>query len=101
MNNVLYVEDCIVPIFSVPKADDTKIRFLGSGFYIGNEGYLLTCKHVIDSVEKDENLFTYQLGKKRMLELTVIRNQEDMTSHFARVCRLICRPLGILLMRHT
>jgi hypothetical protein len=73
MNNVLYVEDCIVPIISVPKADDTKFRFLGSGFYIGNEGYLLTCNHVIDSARKDENLFTYQLGKKRTLELTVIR----------------------------
>jgi hypothetical protein len=73
MNNVLYVEDCIVPIISVPQADDTKFRFLGSGFYIGNEGYLLTCNHVIDSARKDENLFTYQLGKKRTLELTVIR----------------------------
>ena len=74
MNNVLYVEDCIVPIISVPHAYDTKFRFLGSGFYIGNEGYLLTCKHVIDSAAKDESLFTYQLGKKRTLELTVIRN---------------------------
>lgn len=74
MNGVLYVEDCIVPIISVSKADDTKFRFLGSGFYIGNEGHLLTCKHVIDSVGKDEDLFTYQLGKKRPLELTVIKN---------------------------
>lgn len=74
MNDVLYVEDCIVPIISVPKADNTKFRFLGSGFYIGNEGYLLTCKHVIDSAAKDENLFIYQLGKKRTLELKVIAN---------------------------
>ena len=74
MNSVLYVEDCIVPIISVTHGDDTKFRFLGSGFYIGNEGYLLTCKHVIDSVSKSESLFTYQLGKKRTLELTVVRN---------------------------
>ena len=73
MHSVLYVEDCIVPIISVPHADDTKFRFLGSGFYIGNEGYLLTCKHVIESATKDEGLFAYQLGKKRTLELTVIR----------------------------
>jgi len=76
MNSVLYVEDCIVPIISVPRNDDTKFRFLGSGFYIGNEGYLLTCKHVIDSTLESENLFAYQLGKKRSLELTVIRNSE-------------------------
>jgi hypothetical protein len=74
MSNALYVEDCIVPIISVPQNDDTKFRFLGSGFYIGNAGYLLTCKHVIDSVAKDENVFTYQLRNKRTLELTVIRN---------------------------
>jgi|GEM_PF-6904578 len=62
MNSVLYVEDCIVPIISVPHGDDTKFSFLGSGFYIGNEGYLLTCKHVIDSASKSESLeslFTY------------------------------------------
>lgn len=76
MNNALYVEDCIVPIISVPQADDTQFRFLGSGFYVGNEGYLLTCKHVIDSAGKDESLFSYQLGKKRNLQLTVIRNSE-------------------------
>jgi hypothetical protein len=73
MNKVLYVEDCIVPIISVAHADNTKFRFLGSGFYIGNQGYLLTCNHVIESAAKDESLFTYQLGKKRTLELTVIR----------------------------
>jgi hypothetical protein len=76
MNSVLYVEDCIVPVISVPRGDDTKFRFLGSGFYIGNAGYLLTCKHVVDSVIDDETLFAYQLGKKRTLELIIIRSSE-------------------------
>jgi S1-C subfamily serine protease len=84
MKDVLYVEDCIVPIVAVPYAEGTKCRFLGSGFYIGNEGYLITCKHVIDSALKDESLFTYQLGKKRTLELTVIRKSSTYDISFCR-----------------
>ncbi len=76
MSNVLYVEDNIVPIVSIPQVDDSKFKFLGSGFYIGNEGYLLTCKHVIASIVEGENLFAYQLGKKRELALTVIRSSK-------------------------
>ena len=94
MNNVLFVEDCIVPIISVPQADDTKFRFLGSGFYIGDEGYLLTCKHVIDSAAKDENLFTYQLGKKRILELTVIRNSKRYDISLCRSRAWYTEPLA-------
>ena len=69
METEIYVEDIIVPIIAFPINDDTVFRFLGSGFFIDSNGYLLTCKHVIDSVGKDEKLFAYQFGaKKRELE---------------------------------
>lgn len=76
MDQPLYVEDIIVPLISVPKNNNSLFRYLGSGFYIGNEGYLLTCNHVVDSIKQNENLFAYQLGKKRNLKLAVIQKSK-------------------------
>jgi len=75
MENQIYVEDIIVPIIAFPKNDDTAFRFLGSGFFINNDGYLLTCKHVTDSVKEGEKLFAYQYGsKKRELDLNIVKS---------------------------
>ena len=77
MKSTLYVEDVIVPIIAVPKTNETIFRFLGSGFYIGHQGYLLTCKHVIESIGENDTLFAYQLGRTRELELKLITNSKN------------------------
>jgi len=69
----VYVEDVIVPMIAVPKVEDGLFTFLGSGFFIGNEGYLLTCGHVSDSLGESERLCAYQLGKRRVMEVAIIK----------------------------
>jgi hypothetical protein len=73
MEEELYVEDIIVPIYITPKKDETKFAFLGTGFYIDKNGHLLTCRHVADNLDNSHRLFAYQIGKRKDLELTVLR----------------------------
>ncbi|HED00210.1 MAG TPA: serine protease [Proteobacteria bacterium] len=72
MEEILYVEDVIVPLIAIPENAANKFRFLGTGFYIDEKGYLITCRHITDAVNENERLFTYQLGKRRELELKLI-----------------------------
>lgn len=71
MKQMLYVKDVIVPLIAIPKSDESEFRFVGSGFYIGGNGHLVTCRHVIDALNEDEVLCAYQLGKRRELELAI------------------------------
>ncbi len=73
METDLYVEDVIVPLIAIPKMDDGKFRFLGTGFYFDQSGHLLTCRHVVDGASENDRFCAYQIGKKRELELDIIR----------------------------
>lgn len=72
MKEELYVEDVIVPLLAIPKSDESKRRFMGSGFYVDGNGHLVTCRHVVDQLNVDEILCAYQLGKRKELELRII-----------------------------
>jgi hypothetical protein len=76
MKKTLYVEDVIVPLIAIPKSDENKFRFLGTGFYIDNKGYLVTCRHVVDALNENERLLSYQLGHKKELELQIITKSD-------------------------
>ena len=77
MEDTQYVEDVIVPLLAISKNDNGKFRFLGTGFYIDNNGYLVTCKHVVETVTEEEKVISYQLGKKRETEIEIIRNSDQ------------------------
>lgn len=89
MEDDLYVEDIIVPLFVTPKNDPEKFRFLGTGFYVDNNGYLVTCKHVTDSVDQGEILYAYQLGIKQQLQLELIKNSPK---YDLSLCKNIASP---------
>lgn len=76
MEKSLYIEDIIVPLIAMPRNNNNKFQFIGSGFYIDKKGYLITCQHVVDSIHKDDSLFAYQIGKKRELKLEIV-NKSD------------------------
>jgi len=89
----MYVEDIIVPIISVPKNNDKVFKFLGSGFFIDRDGYLLTCRHVTDSLGKDEKLFAYQFGgKKRELELNIVKSS---SKYDICLCQSSCPDIDV------
>jgi hypothetical protein len=85
-----FVEDIIVPILAVPENDQNKFRFLGSGFFIDQNGYLVTCRHVAFSLQESENLFVYQLGKGQQLKLEIVRSSEKYD-----ICLCKSEPPGI------
>lgn len=89
MKNTLYVEDVIVPLLATSKSDSHKFRFLGTGFYIDNNGHLITCKHVIESVREDEKIISYQLGKKQEIEIEIIRSS---SKYDISLCKSISSP---------
>lgn len=76
MKEVLYVEDVIVPLIVIPKNDESKCRFIGSGSYVDENGHLVTCRHVIDEFDVDGKLCAYQLGKRRELELRIVAKSD-------------------------
>jgi len=80
MSNELYVEDVIVPIYITPKSDETKMRFVGTGFYVDKSGHFVTCRHVADNLDENHRLFAYQIGKRKDLELTILErsNKYDL-----------------------
>lgn len=77
VKNVLYVEDVIVPLIAIPTTDQRRFRFIGSGFYVGKNGHLVTCRHVVDNLAGNEQLAAYQIGKRKTLQLDIIRRSEE------------------------
>ncbi len=55
-DRLFQLDGYIFPIFSVVQRHGTLHvqRFLGAGFWIDDEGYFLTCKHIFDSLEPDQ-----------------------------------------------
>lgn len=80
MKENLYVEDVIVPLIAIPKSNESKFRFLGTGFYFDENGHLLTCRHIVDELRENDRFCAYQIGKKRELKLNIIRksNKYDL-----------------------
>lgn len=76
MEKTLYIEDVIVPLIAIPRNVSSKFRFLGTGFYIDKKGHLLTCRHIVDAMNNNERLLTYQLGQKKKLELKIIAKSD-------------------------
>ena len=75
MKEELYVDDVIVPLIAISKSNESKFRFLGTGFYVDKKGHLVTCLHIVNSCI-EERLFAYQIGKKKELELTIIKKSD-------------------------
>ncbi|MFX0201592.1 MAG: serine protease [Candidatus Hodarchaeota archaeon] len=80
VSHELYVEDVIVPIYITPKSDETKMCFVGTGFYVDKSGHFVTCRHVADNLDENHRLFAYQIGKRQDLELTILKrsNKYDL-----------------------
>lgn len=55
-----FVEDLIVPIIAILESNPDAFRFLGSGLIIDQNGYLSTCKHVVDALGWNENLILHK-----------------------------------------
>jgi len=72
-----YLEYHIVPVVATPKNNEEVFRFLGTGFFIGTEGHLVTCAHVVNEVSSDESLHCFQIGKKRWIPLEIFRKMSD------------------------
>ncbi len=73
----MYLEYYVVPIVAVLKSDTSKFRFLGTGFFVGNEGHLVTCAHVVRQVTELESLQCFQIGRKKWIPLSIIRIMTD------------------------
>ncbi|MFX0195730.1 MAG: serine protease [Candidatus Hodarchaeota archaeon] len=80
----LYVEDVIVPIYITPKNDKTKMRFVGTGFYVDKRGHLITCRHVADNLDDNHWLFAYQIGKRKDLGLKVLKKSDRYDLAFCK-----------------
>ena len=77
MEDKIFVEDVVVPLLAKPSNDKDKFRFIGSGFFIGSEGFLLTCRHVVEGIAKNETIEAFQIGKRRTLELKIINKSNE------------------------
>lgn len=55
-NHLFQLEGYIFPIVSVTQGQGIVHvhRFLGTGFWIDQEGHFLTCKHIFDSLEAEQ-----------------------------------------------
>src|SRR3990167_4609895 len=50
-------------------------KLLNALFYVDKKGHLVTCLHIVNSCI-EERLFAYQIGKKKELELTIIKKSD-------------------------
>lgn len=68
-----YLEYYVVPVVAIPKDNQDVFRFLGTGFFVGAKGHLVTCAHVVKEITSNESLHCYQIGKKRWIPLEVFK----------------------------
>ncbi|MCK4224066.1 MAG: trypsin-like peptidase domain-containing protein [candidate division Zixibacteria bacterium] len=68
-----YLEYYVVPVLAVPRGKQNLFRFLGTGFFVGAEGHLVTCAHVVQNITSDEALYCFQIGRHRWIPLSVFR----------------------------
>jgi len=71
-----HFQDIVVPLLASPSNAKDKFRFIGSGFFVGSGGFLITCRHVAEELARGENLEAYQIGKRRSLGLKIIDKSE-------------------------
>jgi Trypsin-like peptidase domain len=64
---------------------DRLTRFAGTGFYIGANGVIATCDHIVASLDGDEILMAYDINLNRFIELTEIRSHPEMDFALARI----------------
>ena len=72
-----YLEYYVVPVVAVPKGKQDIFRFLGTGFFLGAEGHLVTCAHVVREVRPEESLHCFQIGRNRWIPLSISRVLSD------------------------
>lgn len=70
-----FVEDAVVPVLARPSAGG--FRFLGTGFFLGNRGGFITCRHVVEALDTDESLGCYQIGLQRQMPLELVKISEQ------------------------
>lgn len=81
--------DYILPLV-VGKKDSKKPferlnRFAGTGFYIGANGVVATCEHVVASLKRDEMIMAYDINLKKFFKLNKIKNHHEMDFAIARI----------------
>jgi len=67
------VNDAIVPVLSVPYHNENQFSFRGTGFYISESGFFITCKHVVDDIPSTDYPVCHQIMRNRQLKLNVVR----------------------------
>ncbi len=72
------MEYYVVPILAVHRDKPDLFRFLGTGFFVGTEGHLVTCSHVVQQVTPEESLHCLQIGRRRWIPLSVFRVLSDL-----------------------
>jgi len=60
-------------------------RFAGTGFYIGANGVVATCEHVVASLKRDEMIMAYDINLKKFFKLSEINNHHEMDFSIARI----------------
>jgi len=60
-------------------------RFAGTGFYIGANGVVATCEHVVASLKRDEMIMAYDTNLKKFFKLSEINNHHEMDFSIARI----------------
>ena len=74
LTDTQFVEDVIVPVIAIPEDDPDSFRFLGTGFFIDKKGHLVTCRHVVEDIGENENLFAYQFSTDQYFKLDILRS---------------------------
>jgi len=72
-----YLEYHVVPVVAKPKNNENVFRFLGTGFFVGSGGHLVTCAHIVNEVSSNESLYCFQIGKTRWIKLEIFRKMAD------------------------
>lgn len=88
MTHELYVPDYIRPLIARRKTCDGLFldgRFAGTCFFIDKIGTVLTCAHILEELDDDEELFSFDINNNKFVPVRTIYKHES--DDFA-VCQL-------------
>jgi hypothetical protein len=81
--------DYILPLVTGKKIDDNTVdglhRYAGMAFYIGHNGLVATCAHIVESLANDEILMVKDLNLNAFLEIEEIKCHPSMDFSIGRI----------------
>jgi len=80
-----YILPLVVRKKTVTRSHEEIDRFAGTGFYLGANGVVATCEHIVSSIDADEMIMAYDIKSHTFFQLNHVKCHPSMDFAVARI----------------